>query len=182
MVPESSLKVINQPPFHATQLTTSGALSYIGGNWERDVAFAGYAVPLQGDIPAGQMLRSVPDVDPARRQRLMDVLDINPDWRMHLVSDGQRRRVQLAMGLLKEFQVLLLDEITVDLDVLGRADLMSFLKEECETRRATIIYVCGVVVFVWGGNVVWGGNFGCVFLHGVVVVMHVVSGTHMGIM
>lgn len=141
MVPEGSLKVMGQPPFHTTQLTTSGALSYIGGNWERDVAFAGYAVPLQGDIPAGQMLSSVPDVDPARRQRLIEVLDINPQWRMHHVSDGQRRRVQLAMGLLREFKVLLLDEITVDLDVLGRADLMEFLVDETTRRNATIIYV-----------------------------------------
>ena len=38
-------------------------------------------------------------------------------------------------------QVLLLDEITVDLDVLGRADLLTFLREECEQRGATIIYV-----------------------------------------
>lgn len=37
-------------------------------------------------------------------------------------------------------QVLLLDEITVDLDVLGRKDLMRFLVDECETRGATIIY------------------------------------------
>jgi ABC-type thiamine transport system ATPase subunit len=37
-------------------------------------------------------------------------------------------------------QVLLLDEITVDLDVLARADLMTFLKAECEERGATIIY------------------------------------------
>jgi CCR4-NOT complex subunit CAF16 len=39
--------------------------------------------------------------------------------------------------------VLLLDEITVDLDVLGRADLMAFLKQECAERGATIIYVSG---------------------------------------
>ena len=38
------------------------------------------------------------------------------------------------------WQVLLLDEITVDLDVLGRADLMTFLREECEQRGVTIIY------------------------------------------
>ena len=57
------------------------------------------------------------------------------------VSDGQRRRVQLCAGLLKPFKVLLLDEITVDLDVLGRADLMNFLRQECEQRGATIIYV-----------------------------------------
>lgn len=25
----------------------SGAVAYIGGNWDRDIAFAGYAVPLQ---------------------------------------------------------------------------------------------------------------------------------------
>lgn len=38
-------------------------------------------------------------------------------------------------------QVLLLDEITVDLDVLARADLLEFLREECEERRATVVYV-----------------------------------------
>lgn len=140
MVPEAAVSVLGQPPFHTTHLTSSGALSYVGGNWERDVAFAGYAVPLAGDIPASQMLNSLPGIDPARRDRLVEVLDIDPTWRMHLVSDGQRRRVQIAMGLLKPFKVLLLDEITVDLDVLGRADLMSFLKQECVERGATIIY------------------------------------------
>ena len=88
-----------------------------------------------------QMLCSIPGVDPARRQRLIDVLDIDPTWRMHQVSDGQRRRVQIAMGLLRPFQVLLLDEITVDLDVLGRSELMAFLKAECAERGASIVYV-----------------------------------------
>ncbi|KAI3430388.1 hypothetical protein D9Q98_004983 [Chlorella vulgaris] len=140
MVPEDAVRVLGEPPFHATNLTSSGALAYVGGNWERDIAFAGYAVPLAGDIPASQMLNSLPGIDPARRDRLIDVLDIDPAWRMHLVSDGQRRRVQIAMGLLKPFKVLLLDEITVDLDVLGRADLMTFLRDECRERGATIIY------------------------------------------
>lgn len=38
-------------------------------------------------------------------------------------------------------QVLLLDEITVDLDVLARADLLDFLKQECAQRGATVVYV-----------------------------------------
>ena len=37
-------------------------------------------------------------------------------------------------------QVLLLDEITVDMDVVGRLDLLAFFVEECEQRGATIIY------------------------------------------
>jgi len=48
--------------------------------------------------------------------------------------------VQLVMGLMAPWDVLLLDEVTVDLDVLVRDDLLSFLKEESETRGATILY------------------------------------------
>lgn len=43
----------------------------------------------------------------------MEVLDIDETWRMHQVSDGQRRRVQIACGLLRPAEVLLLDEVTV---------------------------------------------------------------------
>ncbi|GBF90133.1 ABC transporter I family protein [Raphidocelis subcapitata] len=128
MVQKECVSVLGRPPFHDTSLTTCGDLAYIGGNWTRDIAFAGTAIPLTGDFPASKMIESVPGVDPARRARLIKVLDIDPAWRMHQVSDGQRRRV------------LLLDEITVDLDVLGRADLMAFLAEECRERGAAIIY------------------------------------------
>lgn len=64
------------------------------------------------------------NLPPERVQELIEVMDVNPKWRMNLVSDGQRRRVQLVIGLMKPFKVLLLDEITVDLDVLGRLDLI----------------------------------------------------------
>lgn len=37
-------------------------------------------------------------------------------------------------------QVLLLDEITVDMDVVGRLDLLAFFQQECEERGATIMY------------------------------------------
>lgn len=140
MVPKGAVTVLGGSPFHDVHLAASGLLSYLGGNWEREVAFAGYAVPLAADVPAGDMLARAPGATPARVAELIRVLDIDPAWRMHRVSDGQRRRVQIAMGLAREFQVLLLDEITVDLDVLGRADLMAFLVKECESRGATIVY------------------------------------------
>jgi len=56
------------------------------------------------------------------------------------ISDGERRRVQLAMGLMANWDVLLLDEVTVDLDVLVRADLLKFLKNDSMQREATILY------------------------------------------
>lgn len=61
---------------------------------------------------------------------------------MHQISDGERRRVQLCMGLMGEWDVLLLDEVTVDLDVLVRADLIDFLISESEIREATIVCMC----------------------------------------
>ena len=201
MVPEDSIRVLGRPPFHDTKLTASGDLSYLGGNWVRDIAFAGYSIPLQvltslsdaavptfagfhtntsrlhaqqhgsslqgkawqlvlrspagagagcsqavshnsppilctccvgfmpacstwmkgpsvtlrlcmltpriiqGDFPAAKMIDGLHGVDPARKARLLEVLDVDPTWRMHLVSDGQRRRVQLLLGLLHPFKV-----------------------------------------------------------------------------
>lgn len=38
-------------------------------------------------------------------------------------------------------QVLLLDEVTVDLDVVTRMDLLEFFREECEQVFACSVYV-----------------------------------------
>ena len=56
-------------------------------------------------MEAGKMIFGVEGVDPVRRQRLIDLLDVDLEWRMNKVSDGQRRRVQICMGLLKPFKV-----------------------------------------------------------------------------
>jgi len=73
------------------------------------------------------------------------ILDIDLAWRMHTVSDGERRRVQLAMGLLRPWTVLLLDEITVDLDLLSRSNFLGFLKRETLTRPCTIVYATHIL-------------------------------------
>ncbi|AGO13298.1 AaceriAFR152Cp [[Ashbya] aceris (nom. inval.)] len=75
-----------------------------------------------------------------RGTELLRILDVDPRWRMHRLSDGQKRRVQLCMGLLKPFKLLLLDEVTVDLDVVARAKLLHFLRLETERRECSIIY------------------------------------------
>jgi ABC-type uncharacterized transport system ATPase subunit len=62
--------------------------------------------------------------DPHRCAMLMDVLEIEPTWRICRISDGQRRRVQLLLGLARASKLLLLDEVTTDLDLVGRQNLL----------------------------------------------------------
>ncbi|KAL0565382.1 CCR4-NOT regulatory complex component [Marasmius crinis-equi] len=107
---------------------------YLGTEWAMR---AGH----RGDIVVSDFLDSVGGYRfKERRDRLLDILDVNLDWHMHAISDGERRRVQLCMGLMGNWDVLLLDEVTVDLDVLTRFTLLKFLKEEATERKATIIY------------------------------------------
>ncbi|KAF4451994.1 hypothetical protein F53441_5067 [Fusarium austroafricanum] len=101
---------------------------------------------VRTDIGVNELLRSVGgDAYPDRRDELVAMLDVDTNWRMHAVSDGERRRVQLAMGLLRPWTVLLLDEITVDLDVLSRAEFLGWLKHETEIRECTIVYATHIL-------------------------------------
>ena len=59
---------------------------------------------------------------------------------MHQLSDGQRRRVQIMLGLIRPFKILLLDEVTTSLDVCVRQDLLRWLVKESDERGATILY------------------------------------------
>ncbi|KAI1261327.1 ABC transporter [Xylariaceae sp. FL1019] len=101
---------------------------------------------VRTDIGVKELLRSVGgDAYPDRRDELIGVLDIDVNWRMSSVSDGERRRVQLAMGLIRPWTILLLDEITVDLDVLSRAEFLGWLKAETESRECTIVYATHIL-------------------------------------
>lgn len=109
-------------------------VTYLGTEWAMNPV-------VRGDIVVEHFLDSVGGYrHKERRDRLLDILDVDLDWHMHAISDGERRRVQLCMGLMQSWGVLLLDEVTVDLDVQVRHDLLSFLKEDSERRGATILY------------------------------------------
>lgn len=114
-------------------------VTYLGVEWVLNAI-------VRTDIDVPTLLASVGgNAFPERRDQLVDILDIDLRWRMHAVSDGERRRVQLAMGLLRPWKVLLLDEITVDLDLLSRSNFLAFLKQETETRDCTIVYATHIL-------------------------------------
>jgi ABC-type uncharacterized transport system ATPase subunit len=67
---------------------------------------------VRGDIVVEHFLNSVGGYrHKERRDQLLDILDVDLDWHMHTISDGERRRVQLCMGLMEPWDILLLDEV-----------------------------------------------------------------------
>lgn len=109
-------------------------VTYLGTEWATNPT-------VRHDVAVPYLLSSVGgDTWTERRDELIRILDIDLRWHMNTVSDGERRRVQLAMGMLRPWTILLLDEVTVDLDVLVRAEFLSFLKRETLQRDCSIVY------------------------------------------
>jgi CCR4-NOT complex subunit CAF16 len=158
MVDQHTVRVLGSSAFHDPNL--SGRIEMLGGRF-----------PFEVDLQVAEILERQVGIDPARRARLIDVLGVDRDWHMHAVSDGQRRRVQLLLGLMRPREVLLLDEITTDLDLIARADLLQFLREESE-GGATIVYATHIfdtldqwatdLVYLVRGRVAYAGPLAAV--------------------
>jgi CCR4-NOT complex subunit CAF16 len=171
MVSPETVRVLGRSAFHDTDLAAHVEL--LGGNF-----------PFEVDLRVAELLKHGVGVDPARRDRLIELLGVDPQWHMHAVSDGQRRRVQLLLGLMRPRQVLLLDEITTDLDLVARQDLLAFLREESEERGVTILYATHIfdsleewathIIYVVGGRIALAKPIGEVDLGARLV--HVVDG------
>ncbi|BFZ58322.1 CCR4-NOT regulatory complex component [Savitreella phatthalungensis] len=130
IAPQGQVFIKGKDPFR----DNVDGITYLGTEWANNPV-------VRNDIKVSHLLASIgADNFPERRDRLLAILDVDLNWRMNQVSDGERRRVQLTMGLMREWQVLLLDEVTVDLDVLARSDLLAFLKDETQRRGCTIVY------------------------------------------
>jgi len=106
------IQVLGKPAFFQT-LGVSG-VSFLGNSmWSRPVAFVGSAVAYEADIAAGDLMADLQTEFRQRRDELRELLDIDLSWRLNQVSDGQRRRIQIMLGLLQPFRVLLIDEVSI---------------------------------------------------------------------
>lgn len=135
LAPSATIRIGGVDPFSAGL----EGVTYLGLEWVLNpIVRTDIAVPILLDSVGGKHY-------PERRDELVRILDIDLRWRMHAVSDGERRRVQLAMGLIRPWDVLLLDEITVDLDLLSRSNFLYWLRSETERRGATIVYATHIL-------------------------------------
>lgn len=108
-----------------SELTSGRALTFqeISATWMKDLQSSGF------DMAAVA----------ARLVRLIQMLKIDPTKPVGALSDGMLRRVQIALKLARPSTIVLVDEVTADLDALARQALLAFLREESEAG-ATVVY------------------------------------------
>tara|TARA_B100001559_G_C16440994_1_gene594394 strand:- start:532 stop:1335 length:804 start_codon:yes stop_codon:yes gene_type:complete len=129
-------------------------LAYLGNRWVRNISFMGPS-PYMADIKAGDMSKKLQSNYKKRRNQLVEVLEINLDWKMHKISDGQRKRVQIMLSLLKPFRFVLIDEFLSELDIVVRDKFFKYLIDECKSRKGAFIYATHVFddVETWATHV-----------------------------
>jgi len=127
MIPRGFATVLGKDAFNDPAVSKD--VMYCG-DWWRTNFFMNLKV---GDL-LGEMCTT------ARCQHLVDVLQVNLDWKINEISDGQRRRCQLLELLSTPRPMYLMDEITSDLDLFAREGILHFMRAECEVRGATIFY------------------------------------------
>jgi CCR4-NOT complex subunit CAF16 len=134
LIAPDAVRVLGRPAFEDT--TLAGEVAFLGGSF-----------PFSADLSVAEILagRRGPGFDPARRARVLEILDVDPGWRMHRVSDGQRRRVQILLDLERSLKLVLLDEVTAELDILARADLLGFLRQESVAHGLSVVYASHVL-------------------------------------
>jgi len=127
MVAQSTVKVFGRSAFHDT--TLNGEVCFLGDWWTTNFFL---------NCKVSEMLDPV-TLKSERVQNLSKVLAVNLNWIVNRVSDGQRRRCQLLIGLAHKKKLYVLDEVTTDLDVIARDRLLQVLRQESE-NGATVLY------------------------------------------
>src|SRR5437868_8743785 len=135
---------------------TSGSARVLGFTpWERADAFRrrfalimGQKNQLWWDLPAADSFQlhrgiySLPEAEFEKTQReLIELFEVKDLVRQPVreLSLGERMRMEIIAALLHRPQLLLLDEPTIGLDVVGQAKIQKCLREYNETRGVTML-------------------------------------------
>jgi ABC-2 type transport system ATP-binding protein len=128
--------------------------------------------PVRASFDWKRVVWDVPDDRYARMlgalDELLDLRELMPALAREL-SLGQRMRAELGLALLHEPELLLLDEPTIGLDVLGKRRVLSFVKQLKALRDVTVIVtshdmsdletLAERIVMIDRGSIAFDGDF-----------------------
>uniref|UniRef100_A0A7S1PN54 ABC transporter domain-containing protein n=1 Tax=Neobodo designis TaxID=312471 RepID=A0A7S1PN54_NEODS len=113
-------------------------------NWH--VALIGTPWPPEAYFNCSVKRVASPAPDEARRAKIAGALHLPLSADIDKMSAGEKRRVQVLHGMLRENDVLLLDECSTEIDLAERRTVLSLVAEECEgPKRACCIYATHIL-------------------------------------
>jgi CCR4-NOT complex subunit CAF16 len=128
MIPRGFAKILDKDCFNDPSISRD--VMYCGDWWNTQFFVNTTIADLLGEN----------QIQSSRCKHLADILQVDLNWRINSISDGQRRRCQLLELLIPCRPIYLMDEITSDLDIFAREGILAFLKAESEIRGCTVFY------------------------------------------
>jgi ABC-2 type transport system ATP-binding protein len=156
----------------------SGEARLLGGDpWEdatrlhRRIAYVPGDVALWPDLSGGEVIdllgRLRGGLDASRRERLLELFELDPTKKCGAYSTGNRQKVALVAAFASPVELLLLDEPTLGLDPLMEAAFREIIIEE-RKRGTTVLLsshilaeveaLCDRVTIIRNGRVVENGT------------------------
>ena len=128
----------------------SGTVTLLGGDpWtdavrlHKRLAYVPGDVTLWPKLTGGEVIdlfgRLRGDLDPIRRDELIERFELDPTKRSRTYSKGNRQKVALIAGLASDAELLLLDEPTAGLDPLMEATFQDCIRELRRDGRSILL-------------------------------------------
>ena len=127
-----------------------GDVALLGGDpWRDAVALHRRLAYVPGDVAlwpklsGGEVIdllaRLRGDVDPVRREELLERFELDPTKKVRTYSKGNRQKVALVAALASSAELLMLDEPTSGLDPLMEAEFQSCIREVKADGRTVLL-------------------------------------------
>jgi ABC-2 type transport system ATP-binding protein len=134
MPDEGTIRVFDQDIFQNTERARSA------------FSFVSPALSFQNKLTLEQTLRFFGTVLKKRPEYILPFLKRMGimhmlDKRLEGFSEGQKAMVRLAIGLIKDPKILLLDEVMANLDMERKERVLDFIQEQDELRDLTILMI-----------------------------------------
>ncbi|CAK0890817.1 unnamed protein product [Prorocentrum cordatum] len=143
LVPNGQVRVLGHRAFHDHQ-ALDPIVALLSTEWKKQVSEMSSARSMTfwelADAHVRDLVSAGGDmaVIAGRMLRLVQSLGVDTAKPLGTLSDGMLRRAQIALKLLRPSRLLLVDEVTADLDVPSREAVLSFLREESEAGCAVV--------------------------------------------